>query len=215
MVFPVDVQMWELDHKENWAPPKRCFSILEKTLESPLDYKEIKPVHPKGNKPWIFIGRTDAEAESPVLWPLDVKSWLIGKDPDAGKDWRRRRRGRQRVRWLDGITDSIDMNLSKPQEGVNDRGAWCAAVHGVTKSQTQLSNWKTRTKKPVITGDWVWFAQSSSLHLSQPINMEGGVLQLYRYLYILSIRTNMQIYIYTQIHRIKWTITFVSKAKCS
>ena len=84
------VQMWELDHKEGWAPKNWCFQtvVLEKTLESPLDCKEIKPVNPKGNQSWIFIGGTDAEAEAPVLWPPDVKSWLIGKDPDVGKDWR-------------------------------------------------------------------------------------------------------------------------------
>ena len=84
------VQMWELDHNEGWAPKNWCFWIvvLEKTLESPLDCKEIKPVSPKGNQPWVFIGRTDAEAEAPILWPPDVKKLLIGKDPDAGKDWR-------------------------------------------------------------------------------------------------------------------------------
>ena len=84
------VWMWKLDHKESWAPKNWCFwtMVLEKTLESPLNSKEIQPVHPKGNQPWIFIGRTDAEAEAPVLWPPDAKNWLIGKDPDAGKDWR-------------------------------------------------------------------------------------------------------------------------------
>ena len=84
------VQMWELDHNEGWAPKNWCFWIvvLEKTLESPLDCKEIKPVSPKGNQPWVFIGRTDAEDEAPILWPPDVKKLLIGKDPDAGKDWR-------------------------------------------------------------------------------------------------------------------------------
>ena len=84
------VWMWELDYKENWAPKNWCFWIvvLEKALESPLDCKEIKPVHPKGNQSWIFIGRTDAEAETPIVWPPDTKSWLIWKDPDAGKDWR-------------------------------------------------------------------------------------------------------------------------------
>ena len=82
--------MWELDHKEGWAPKKWCFQImvLEKTLESPLNLKKIKPVNPKGNQSWLFIGRTDAEVETPVLWPPDGKDWLIGKDPDAGKDWR-------------------------------------------------------------------------------------------------------------------------------
>ena len=87
--------MWELDHKEGWAPKKWCFQImvLEKTLESPLNLKKIKLVNPKGNQSWLFIGRTDAEAETPILWPPDVKDWLIGKDPDAGKDWRWEEKG--------------------------------------------------------------------------------------------------------------------------
>ena len=87
--------MWELDHKASWAPKNWCFStvVLEKTLESPLDCKEIQPHHPKGNQSWVFIGRTDAEAETPILWPPDAKNWLIGKDPEAGKDWRREEKG--------------------------------------------------------------------------------------------------------------------------
>ena len=87
------VWMWELDYKESWAPKNWCFwtVVLKKTLESPLDCKEIKPVNPKGNQPWLFIGRTDAEAETPILWPHDAKNWLIGKDPEAGKDWRQER----------------------------------------------------------------------------------------------------------------------------
>ena len=100
------IWMWELDCEESWVPKNWCFwaVVLETTLESPLDSKEIQPVHPQGNQSWVFIGRTDAEAETLVLWPPHVKGWLIGKDPDAGRDWGPERRGRQRMRWLDGIT---------------------------------------------------------------------------------------------------------------
>ena len=94
--FSSHIWMWELDYKESWVPNNWCFwtIVVEDTFESPLDCKEIHPVHPKGNQSWIFIGRTDAEAEAPIVWPPDVKNWLIWKDPDAGKDWRREEKGR-------------------------------------------------------------------------------------------------------------------------
>ena len=96
------VWMWELDHKESWVLKNWCFwtVVLEKTLENPLDCKEIQPVHSKGNQPWIFIGRTDAETRAPILWPPDAKSWLIGKDPNAGKDWRREEKGTIEDGWM-------------------------------------------------------------------------------------------------------------------
>ena len=133
-----------------WAPKNWCFQIvvLKKTLESPLDSKEIKPVNPKGNQPWILIGRTDPEAGAPILWLPDAKSQLVGEDPHAGKDWRQKEKMWQRMRWSDGITDSMGMNLGKLLEFMRDRKAWRTAVHEVAKNWIWLSDWiTTRTRR--------------------------------------------------------------------
>ena len=134
------VWMCELDCEESWVPKDWCFwtVVLENTLESPLDCKVITPVHPKGNQSWMFIGRTVAEAETPILWPPDVKNWLIWKDPDARKDWRQEEKGTAEDEMVDGITDLMDMSLSKLQVLVMAREAWCASVHGVAKIGTWL-----------------------------------------------------------------------------
>ena len=140
--FSSHVWMWEVDHKEHWVLKNWCFwtMVLEKTLESPLDCK-IKPVNPKGNQSWTFIAGTDAEAEAPIFWPPVPKSWLTGKDPEAGKDWREEEKGTTEDEmvgwhhWLNGY------EFEQALEMVKDREAWRAAVHGVAKSQTQLSDW--------------------------------------------------------------------------
>ena len=158
------VWMWELDHKEIWVPKNWCFwtVVLEKTLESPLGWKEIKPVNPKGNQFWIFIGRTDAEAKALID---TLRRYLLQmRRADSFEKtlipWKiegRRRRGRQRMRWVDGITDSMDMSSSIFRELAMDREAYCAAVHAVTQRRIWLSDWTGGLGSNTTMRDlWIW-----------------------------------------------------------
>ena len=135
--------MWELDRKSGWAPRIWCLqtAVLEKSVESLLDCKEIQPVHPKGDQCWVFIGRTDAEADAPILWPPDAQNWLIGQDPDVGKDWRREEKGTTEDEmagwhhWLNGHECEQSPGNSEGQGGL------VAAAHGVTKSRVGMTEW--------------------------------------------------------------------------
>ena len=165
--------MWELDHRESWVPKNWFFwtVLWEKTLESPLDHKEIKPVNPKGNQSWIFIGRTDAEAETPILWPLEVKNWLIGKDPDAGKDWRQEEKGMTEDE-MAGWHHRLNGHEFMQALGVGDREAWCVAVYGVGKSWTRLSKWTEKQR-----GGLLWLVtqclRRSALNAGGPGSIRG------------------------------------------
>ena len=146
------VWMWELYGEEGWAPKNWCFwtVVLEKILKSPLDCKEIQPVHSKGDQSWVFFGRTDAEAETPIHWPPHTKSWLVGKDSDAGRDWAQEEKGTTEDD-LDGwLTDFMDMSLNELWELLVDREAYRAAIHGVAKSWTRLRNWTEMNWLPLI-----------------------------------------------------------------
>ena len=152
------VCIWELDHKESWVPKNLCFwtVVLEKTLESPLDSKEIKPVNPKGNQSWIFIGRTDAKAEAPILWPPDVKNWLIRKDPDAGKDWRQEEKGTTEDEMV-GWQNRLNGHEFEQAPGVGDGqgGLACCSPWGCKESDmTERLNWTEMLNKKTETTEF-------------------------------------------------------------
>ena len=155
--------MWELDCEEGWAPKNWCIwtVVLEKTLESPLDCREIQPVHSKGDQSWVFFGRNDAKAETPILWPPHEKSWLIGKDCDAGRDWGQEAKGTtEDERWLDGITNSMDMSLSELGVGDWQGGLACCSSCGRQESETtERLNWLTEHR----LNNWQWIFQNCPL----------------------------------------------------
>ena len=163
--FNGHVWMWELDYKESWTPKNWCLwtVVLEKTLESPLDCKEIQPVHPKGNQSWVFTGRTDVEAETPVLWPPDVKSWLIWKDPDVGKDWGQQEKGMaedEMVGWHHRL-NGHGLGWT-PGVGDGQGGLACCSPWG-RKSRTRLSNWTEHPLSPVVIMFVLYVCESISL----------------------------------------------------
>ena len=165
------VQIWDLEHKEGWMAKNWCSwtMVLKKTLKSPLDCQEVKPVNSQGNQPWIYIGKTDTEAEAPILCPPDVKSWLIGKDPDAGKDWRKKEKRMAEddmVRWHHWLNGH---ETEQSSDIVEDREAWCVVVHGVTElnktlqltlKQNHRENSKKTTNKKCYLGKGIgWVLQ--------------------------------------------------------
>ena len=183
MVFPVVMygyESWTINKAESQRIDAFELWCWGRCLKSPLDCKEIQPVNPKGNQSWIFIGRSDAETETPILWLPDAKNWLIRKDPHAGKDWRQEEKGMKEDE-MDGIMDLMDISLSKTQELMMDRVAWRAAVHGVTNSQTWLSDWtELRTLGYMVYLSWsicipYWIAYIKS-YLLQKRHLVGRYL---------------------------------------
>ena len=173
--------MWELHYKESWVPNNWCFwtVVLEKTLESPLDCKEIHPVHPEGGKSWVFIRRTDVEFENPVLWLPDVKNWILWKDPDAGNDWGQEEKGTKEDEtvgwhhWLNG------QGFGLIRELLMDREAWRGAIHGVVKCRTQQSdwielNWRYGSNLTVCQSDWIELNWRYESNLSVWISLTCG-----------------------------------------
>ena len=159
------VRMWELDHKEGWAPKNWCFwtVVLEKTLESPLDCKDIKSVNPKGNQPWIFTGRIHAESEAPILWPPDAKNWLIGKYLDAEKDWRQKEKGMTEDNEMVGWHHQLSGHEFEQAPGVGDGqgGLACCSPWGCKESDT--TEWLKRLKVTEHTGKFCQVSGKSSL----------------------------------------------------
>ena len=153
--------MWALDCEESWTLKNWCVwtVVLEKTLESPLDCKELQPVHSKGDQSWVFFGRADAKAEIPILWPPHAKSWLSGKDSDAGRDWGQEEKATTEDQ-IAGWHHQLDGRLSELRELIMDREAWHATVHGVAKSRTRLSNW-TELK---LVGNCVYILENGTKH---------------------------------------------------
>ena len=192
--------MWELYYKESWAPKNWCFwtVVLEKTLESPLDCKEIQPVHPKGDQSWVFFGRTDVEAETPIFWPPDAKSWLIWKYPDAGKDWGQEEKGmieNEMVgwhHWLNGHGFGWTLRVGDGQGGLACRGSW-GCKESDTTEQLNWTDWDT-AKNLVVDKSfwWNWSlkklddSRKSSVLMKEWIVLSLQCVYIYRYNIILN-----------------------------